>query len=67
MGEREEAARLFESLLARATPLRLFAKELEPRGEQLGNFPQAQTLLALVNAAVALDTQAGSGSLTESP
>jgi len=56
MGERDEARRLFESLLARATPLGLYAEELEPRsGEQLGNFPQALTLLALVNAAVALE------------
>ena len=60
MGEREEAARLFESLLARATPLGLFAEELEPQGEQLGNFPQALALLALVNAALALDSP-GSG------
>jgi GH15 family glucan-1,4-alpha-glucosidase len=59
MGERAEARRLFESLLARATPLGLFAEELEPRGrEQRGNFPQALTLLALVNAAVALDRPA---------
>jgi GH15 family glucan-1,4-alpha-glucosidase len=56
MGEIEEARRLFESLLARATPLGLFAEEIEPRGgEQRGNFPQALTLLAVVNAAVALE------------
>jgi GH15 family glucan-1,4-alpha-glucosidase len=56
MGEIEEARRLFEALLARATPLGLFAEEIEPRGgEQRGNFPQALTLLAVVNAAVALE------------
>ncbi len=51
----DEARRLFESLLARATPLGLFAEELDPAGGQRGNFPQALTLLALVNAALALD------------
>lgn len=46
---------VFESLLQRATPLGLFAEELAPAtGEQRGNFPQALTLLAVVNAAVAL-------------
>jgi GH15 family glucan-1,4-alpha-glucosidase len=56
LGERAEARRLFESLLERATPLGLYAEELEPAtGEQRGNFPQALTLLALVNAAVALE------------
>jgi GH15 family glucan-1,4-alpha-glucosidase len=56
LGEVEQATRLFESLLERATPLGLFAEELEPdTGEQRGNFPQALTLLAVVNAAVALE------------
>lgn len=54
-GEREAARRLFESLLERATPLGFYAEEIDPRsGEQLGNFPQALTLLALVNAAATL-------------
>ena len=55
LGESAEARRLFESLLCRATPLGLFAEELDPNGEQRGNFPQALTLLAVVNAAVALE------------
>ena len=56
LGELGEARRLFEALLDRATPLGLFAEELEPRtGEQRGNFPQALTLLAVVNAAEALE------------
>lgn len=61
LGEVTQARQLFESLLERATPLGLFAEELDPdTGEQRGNFPQALTLLAVVNAAVALE-QAGTG------
>ena len=60
MGERDEARRLFESLLTRATPLGLFAEELDSQGGQRGNFPQALTLLALVNAALALDRRPAS-------
>ena len=59
IGEENEARRLFESLLARASPLGLYAEELDPREGQLGNFPQALTLLALVNAALALDGRSG--------
>lgn len=54
-GDHDEAAKRFESLLARATPLGLLAEELAPGAGQRGNFPQALTLLALVNAAVALE------------
>ena len=56
LGEAAEARRLFESLLERATPLGLFAEQMDPdTGEQRGNFPQALSLLSLVNAAVALE------------
>lgn len=55
-GRAERAAELFESMLARATPLGLFAEEIDPRsGAHVGNFPQALTHIALVNAAVALE------------
>jgi GH15 family glucan-1,4-alpha-glucosidase len=33
----------------------LFAEQLGPSGEQLGNFPQAFTHLALISAAYDLD------------
>lgn len=47
------AKRLCERLLSFASPLQLYAEELEPRtGRQLGNFPQAFTHLALINAVV---------------
>jgi GH15 family glucan-1,4-alpha-glucosidase len=51
IGEREQARALCERMLAFAGPLGLYAEEIEPRsGAHLGNFPQAFTHLALINA-----------------
>jgi GH15 family glucan-1,4-alpha-glucosidase len=51
IGEVERGRRLCERLLSLASPLELYAEELDPRsGRHLGNFPQAFTHLALVNA-----------------
>jgi GH15 family glucan-1,4-alpha-glucosidase len=51
IGELDRARRLCERLLSLASPLELYAEELDPRtGRHLGNFPQAFTHLALVNA-----------------
>ena len=51
IGERREAERLCERLLAFASPLGLYAEELEASsGRHLGNYPQAFTHLALINA-----------------
>jgi GH15 family glucan-1,4-alpha-glucosidase len=45
------ARRLCEKLLSYASPLQLYAEEIDPRsGRHLGNFPQAFTHLALINA-----------------
>ena len=51
IGEAEHARALCERMLALAGPLGLYAEEIEPRsGVHLGNFPQAFTHLALINA-----------------
>lgn len=54
-GEVERARFLFEKMHAFASPLGLYPEELGPRGEHLGNFPQAFTHLALIRAARMLD------------
>ena len=51
IGEVERGRKLCERLLAYASPLELYAEEIDPRsGRHLGNFPQAFTHLALINA-----------------
>ena len=51
IGEREQAREMCERLLSQAGPLGLYAEELDPRtGRHWGNFPQAFTHLALINA-----------------
>ena len=54
-GRRGEAVELFEQMLNRASPLGLYAEEMDPTtGAHLGNYPQALTHAALVQAALAL-------------
>jgi GH15 family glucan-1,4-alpha-glucosidase len=50
-----EARYLFEQMLGYANHLGLYAEEISPSGEALGNFPQAFTHLALISAAFNLD------------
>lgn len=53
IGELTRAKQLCERLLAFASPLKLYAEEIDTRtGRHLGNFPQAFTHLALINAVV---------------
>jgi GH15 family glucan-1,4-alpha-glucosidase len=53
IGELNRARRLCERLLSFASPLQLYAEEIDPTtGRHLGNFPQAFTHLALINAVV---------------
>jgi GH15 family glucan-1,4-alpha-glucosidase len=54
-GRLEEAQLLFEKMLTYANHLGLFAEEIGPSGEALGNFPQAFTHLGLISAAVNLN------------
>ncbi|HTX30090.1 MAG TPA: glycoside hydrolase family 15 protein [Solirubrobacteraceae bacterium] len=58
-GRLDEARLIFEKMLTYANHLGLYAEEIGPSGEQLGNFPQAFTHLALISAAVDLDRQLG--------
>jgi alpha,alpha-trehalase len=51
IGETHRARELCEKLLSYASPLLLYAEEIDARtGRHLGNFPQAFTHLALINA-----------------
>ena len=51
IGEISRAKRLCEGLLSYASPLHLYAEQIEPRtGRHLGNFPDAFSHLALINA-----------------
>jgi GH15 family glucan-1,4-alpha-glucosidase len=51
IGETDRASKLCERLIKSASNLGLYGEELEPTtGRHLGNFPQALTHLALVNA-----------------
>ncbi len=51
IGEIDRARSLCERLLGYASPLGLYAEEVDPvTGRHLGNFPQAFTHLALINA-----------------
>jgi GH15 family glucan-1,4-alpha-glucosidase len=55
----EEARLMFEQMLTYANHLGLYAEEIGPSGEALGNFPQAFTHLALISAAFNLDRALG--------
>jgi GH15 family glucan-1,4-alpha-glucosidase len=51
IGQIDRARGLCEKLLGYASPLYLYAEEIDPKtGRHLGNFPQAFTHLALINA-----------------
>ncbi|MEW2414640.1 glycoside hydrolase family 15 protein [Streptomyces sp. NPDC046866] len=56
-GRVHQARYAFDKMLTYANHVGLFAEEIGPSGEQLGNFPQAFTHLALVAAALALDEE----------
>ncbi len=51
IGELEQAQKLLEKMLSYGSELGLYAEEIDPHsGRHLGNFPQAFTHLALINA-----------------
>jgi GH15 family glucan-1,4-alpha-glucosidase len=62
-GHLVEACLVFEKMLTYSNHLGLYAEQIGPTGEQLGNFPQSLTHLALISAAVNLDRQLGGHSI----
>ena len=60
-GRLDEARLVFEKMFTYANHLGLFSEEIGSTGEQLGNFPQAFSHLALISAAVNLDYQLDHG------
>jgi GH15 family glucan-1,4-alpha-glucosidase len=54
-GQLDDAGELFDDLIDRASPLGLYAEQMDPgSGGHLGNYPQALTHAALVQAALAI-------------
>jgi GH15 family glucan-1,4-alpha-glucosidase len=60
-GRLEDARLVFEKMHTYANHLGLYSEEIGGTGEQLGNFPQAFSHLALITAAVNLDYQLDHG------
>ena len=58
-GRVDHARLALEKMFTYANHLGLYSEEIGPSGEQLGNFPQAFTHLALISAATNLDRQLG--------
>ncbi|WP_406164919.1 glycoside hydrolase family 15 protein [Streptomyces sp. NBC_00996] len=54
-GRTNRARLVFEKMMGYANHLGLYSEEIDLTGRQLGNFPQAFTHLALIDAAITLD------------
>jgi GH15 family glucan-1,4-alpha-glucosidase len=54
-GRIQDARTAFEKMLTYANHVGLYSEEIALTGEQIGNFPQAFTHLAMIDAAVTLD------------
>lgn len=55
LGRLDEARLLLEKIFSYSNHVGLYAEEISPTGEALGNFPQAFTHLALITACLTLD------------
>ena len=62
-----QARLLFERMPGYANHLGLFAEELGPSGEHLGNFPQAFTHVALISAAFDLNRRLSAANENDAP
>jgi GH15 family glucan-1,4-alpha-glucosidase len=60
-GRIDDARLTFEKMGTYTNTLGLFSEEISATGEQIGNFPQAFSHLALINAAINLDYQMDHG------
>jgi pentatricopeptide repeat protein len=56
-GRLDDAVLTFEKMQTYGNHLGLFSEEIDSTGGQLGNFPQAFTHLALINAAITLNSE----------
>jgi GH15 family glucan-1,4-alpha-glucosidase len=56
-GRVEDARLTFAKMLTYGNHVGLYSEEIDPTGQQVGNFPQAFTHLALISAAVNLDRE----------
>jgi GH15 family glucan-1,4-alpha-glucosidase len=56
-GQLSKARETFEKMLTYANHVGLYSEEIALTGEQLGNFPQAFTHLALIDAAITLNRE----------
>jgi GH15 family glucan-1,4-alpha-glucosidase len=54
-GRLDDARNAFEKMLTYGNHVGLYSEEIDTTGEQIGNFPQAFTHLALIDAALTLD------------
>src|ERR671933_3071162 len=64
IGEFTKARKLCAKLLSLAGPLELYGEEIDPHsGQHLGNFPQAFTHLALINAVLHVIAEESRGDL----
>ena len=66
-GRLDEARLTFEKMHTYANHLGLYSEEISSTGEQLGNFPQAFSHLALISAAINLDHELDYGPMAPSP
>jgi GH15 family glucan-1,4-alpha-glucosidase len=69
-GRLDRARLIFEKMLTYGNHLGLYSEEIALTGEQIGNFPQAFTHLALIDAAITLDAQldgAGTTGIVQEP